>query len=124
DPPDPAPPDQVIRAEVVAALLLGAHTANAPGDRPALRLTGARITGRLDLGFTDITAPVHLTDCRFDETPLLRAARTRELSLTGCALPGLVADTAQIDAGLTLTHCRLTGPLVLDRAQINGDLDL
>ncbi len=124
DPADPAPPDQVIRAEVVAALLLGAHTANAPGDRPALRLTGARITGRLDLGFTDITAPVHLTDCRFDETPLLRAARTRELSLTGCALPGLVADTAQIDAGLTLTHCRLTGPLVLDRAQINGDLDL
>ncbi|MEU6915244.1 oxidoreductase [Streptomyces olindensis] len=114
----------VVRADVVAALLLGAGGDPAPGDRPALRLTGARITGRLDLRFTEILMPVVLTDCRFDEAPLLRGARTREVVMSGCDLPGLVADTVQIDARLVLSRCRTTGPLVLNRAQINGDLDL
>ncbi|MGW3651188.1 hypothetical protein [Streptomyces sp. NPDC000878] len=116
--------EEAVRADVVAALLLGAGPENAPGDRPALRLTGARITGRLDLRFAEIAVPVVLTDCRFDEAPHLQGARTRELVMTDCGLPGLVADTAQIDARLVLSRCRLTGPLVLTRAQINGDLDL
>ncbi|MCC8336646.1 oxidoreductase [Streptomyces sp. R1] len=120
-PDGPTPPAPAIRSKVIAALLLGANDEHTPGARPALRLTGARITGRLDLGFTDITAPIHLTDCRFDEAPLLRGARTRELTMT---LPGLAADTAQIDGRLVLTHCRLTGPLTLSRTQISGDLDL
>ncbi|MEU9640528.1 oxidoreductase [Streptomyces sp. NPDC048188] len=120
----PAPPDPVVRADVITALLLGAHAEHAPGDHPALRLTGARITGRLDLAFTDVVAPVRLTDCRFDEAPLLRGARTRELILRDCALPGLVADTAQIDGGLVVSRCRVTGPLVLTRTVIQGDLNL
>ncbi|WP_330288795.1 oxidoreductase [Streptomyces sp. NBC_00576] len=115
---------RTVRAEVLAALLLGAGPEPAPGDRPALRLTGARITGRLDLRFTEIAVPVVLTDCRFDEAPQLQGARTRELVVTGCQLPGLVADTAQIDGRLVLSRCRLTGPLVLTRTQIHGDLDL
>jgi len=114
----------VVRADVVAALLLGAGPEHSPGDRPALRLTGARVTGRLDLRFAEIAVPVVLTDCRFDEAPDMQGARTRELVMTGCGLPGLVADAAQIDARLVLSRCRLTGPLVLTRAQINGDLDL
>ncbi|MFJ8807413.1 oxidoreductase [Streptomyces sp. NPDC102490] len=133
-PPDPAsaadpaarvdPSDPVIRSDAVAALLLGAHAESTPGDRPALRLTGAHITGRLDLSFTDVAAPVLLTDCRFDEAPLLQGARTRQVVLRNCTLPGLVADTAQIDGRLVVSHCHLTGPLVLNRAQINGDLNL
>ncbi|MFL9658087.1 oxidoreductase [Streptomyces sp. PB17] len=118
------PTDPVIRSDTIAALLLGAHAEPTPGDRPALRLTGAHVTGRLDLRFAEIVAPVLLTDCRFDEAPLLQGARTRQLVMTGCTLPGLVADTAQIDGRLVVSHCRLTGPLILNRAQINGDLDL
>ncbi|BDD73966.1 MULTISPECIES: oxidoreductase [Streptomyces] len=120
----PSPSDPVVRSEVVAALLLGANPDHDPGDRPALRLTGARLTGRLDIGFTEVAVPVRLTDCRFDEAPLLQGARTRELALTGCVLPGLLADTAQIDGRLVVSHCTLTGPLVLTRTQVNGDLDL
>ncbi|MBZ3906014.1 MULTISPECIES: oxidoreductase [Streptomyces] len=120
----PRAEDTAVRAEVVAALLLGAGAEPAPGDRPALRLTGARITGRLDLGFAEIPVPVALDACSFDEAPSLRGARVRELALTGCSLPGLAADTAQIDGRLVLSHCRLTGPLVLTRAQIHSDLDL
>lgn len=114
----------MVRSEVVAALLLGANPDHDPGDRPALRLTGAHLTGRLDIGFTEVAVPVRLTDCRFDEAPLVQGARTRELALTGCVLPGLLADTAQIDGRLVVSHCTLTGPLVLTRIQVNGDLDL
>ncbi|MFD7491055.1 oxidoreductase [Streptomyces sp. NPDC059832] len=122
DAPQAAEP--VVRAEVIAALLLGAGADPAPGDRPALRLTGARVTGRLDLQFAEIPVPVVLDECRFDEVPLLRGARIRELVLTGCALPGLAADAAQIDGRLVLSRCHLTGPLVLTRSQIHSDLDL
>lgn len=113
-----------VRADVVAALLLDAGVEHVPGARPALRLTGARVTGCLDLRFAEIVVPVVLDGCRFDEAPLLQGARTREWVMTGCTLPGLVADTAQIDARLVLSRCHLTGPLALTRAQINGDLDL
>ncbi|MER6065439.1 oxidoreductase [Streptomyces sp. NPDC001792] len=113
-----------VRADVIAALLLGAGADPAPGDRPALRLTGARITGGLDLRFAEVAVPVVLADCRFDEVPLLQGARIRAVALSGSSLPGLAADTAQIDGRLVLSRCHLTGPLVLDRAQINGDLDL
>ncbi|MFH9672361.1 oxidoreductase [Streptomyces sp. NPDC017405] len=116
--------ESAVRADVIAALLLGTGPGTAPGDRPALRLSGARITGRLDLSFAEITVPVVLADCRFDEVPLLQGARMRELALPGSRLPGLAADTARIDGRLVLAGCRLTGALVLNRAQIVGDLDL
>ncbi|MEH0400856.1 hypothetical protein ACFY7V_31585 [[Kitasatospora] papulosa] len=52
--------ERAVRAEVVAALLLGAGADPAPGDRPALRLTGACIAGKLDLRFADIAVPIVL----------------------------------------------------------------
>ncbi|MET8747603.1 oxidoreductase [Streptomyces sp. NPDC004728] len=113
-----------VRAECIMALLLGAGPEPAPGERPALRLSGASVTGRLDLQFAEISAPIVLTDCDFDESPLLQGARFRELALTGCALPGLTADMAQVDGRLVLSHCHLSGPLVLTRTQIHSDLDL
>ncbi|MFI5688204.1 oxidoreductase [Streptomyces sp. NPDC051636] len=113
-----------IRADVIEALLLGAGADPAPGDRPALRLTGARIAGSLDLRFAEVAVPVVLTDCRFDEVPLLQGARLRELVLPGSSLPGLAADMAQIEGRLVLSRCHLTGPLILNRAEIHGDLDL
>lgn len=45
--------ESAVRADVIAALLLGAGADPAPGDRPVLRLTGARITGGLDLRFAE-----------------------------------------------------------------------
>ncbi|MFI0904258.1 oxidoreductase [Streptomyces sioyaensis] len=116
--------ESAVRADVIEALLLGAGANPAPGDRPALRLAGARITGSMDLRFAEVAVPVILADCRFDEVPQLQGARTRELAFPGSSLPGLAADTAQIDGRLVLSRCHLTGPLVLTRAQVRGDLDL
>ncbi|WP_338703291.1 oxidoreductase [Streptomyces sp. Q6] len=113
-----------IRAECVLALLLGAGPEPGPGERPALRLSGAEITGTLDLRFADVTVPIVLTDCQFTEVPVLRGSQFRELAFTGCELPGLNADLAQVDGRFVLSRCRLSGPLVLSRAEIRSDLDL
>ncbi|KAF4407626.1 MULTISPECIES: oxidoreductase [Streptomyces] len=113
-----------VRAEVVAALLLGAGDDVAPGGRPGLRLAGVRVTGRLDLRFAEVAVPVRLEECVFDDVPSLGGARCRELVLCGCVVPGLAAGTAQFDGRLVLSRCRLTGPLVLTGSQIHGDLDL
>ncbi|WP_369393340.1 oxidoreductase [Streptomyces sp. CG1] len=113
-----------VRAEAIAALLLGAGGDPGPGERPALRLTGARVSGRLDLRFAQVPVPVVLADCEIEEAPLLYGAALRELVLSECVLPGLVADLAQIDGSCVLSGCRLTGPLRLTRARIRGDVDL
>ncbi|MFI1389006.1 oxidoreductase [Streptomyces griseoaurantiacus] len=123
-PATPRGPRPSVRAEFLAALLLGAGPEPGPGERPALRLDGVSVTGTLDLEFAEVIAPVALTDCHFDEAPLLRGAQFRELVLSDCVLPGLSADTVQVRGRMVLSHCRLSGPLVLTRAEIHSDLDL
>ncbi|MET8866057.1 hypothetical protein ABZW11_24230 [Nonomuraea sp. NPDC004580] len=64
-----------IRATVIARLLLGALD-DLPGQTPGLRLSGARITGRLDLSYAEVRHPLILTDCDFEEAPVLTGSRT------------------------------------------------
>ncbi|HEU5030052.1 MAG TPA: hypothetical protein VFV01_34430 [Spirillospora sp.] len=114
---------EAVRGEVVSALLLGAQPAGA-GQVPALRLTGARITGVLDLSFAEVRYAVLMRDCVFDEPPSLYAARLRQFSLTGSRLPGLSASDSQVDGLLWLRSCRLDGPLQLVGTRIDGTLSL
>jgi hypothetical protein len=55
----------VIRAEVIAALLLGAAGA-APGGTAGIRLRGAAVTGRLDLTAGSAAWPLVCDGCQFD----------------------------------------------------------
>jgi hypothetical protein len=109
----------VVRAEVLRFLLLGGVAAE-PGDLPALRLVGARVTGLLEVEFADIAAPVSLRDCRFDAPISFFGSRLKRLSLQGSTMPILIASTATVDATLRLTECRCTGQLGLVNAQVNG----
>ncbi|MDL4817985.1 hypothetical protein [Actinomadura opuntiae] len=114
---------EAVRGEVLAALLLGARPADA-GQVPALRLTGARISGVLDLSFAEVRYAVLLRDCTFDEPPALYGARVRQFSLTGSRLPALHASDSQVDGLLWLRNCRLDGPLQLVGTRIDGTLSL
>lgn len=114
---------EAVRGEVVSALLLGARPADA-GQVPAVRLTGARITGVLDLSFAEVRYAVLMRDCVFDEPPALYATRVRQFSLTGSRLPGLFASDSQVDGLLWLRNCRLDGPLQLVGTRIDGTLSL
>jgi uncharacterized protein YjbI with pentapeptide repeats len=112
-----------VRAEVVAALLLAAQPAEA-WRVPAVRLTGARITGTLDLSFAEVRYAALLRGCVFAEPVDLYGARLRQVNLARSRLPGLRASDAQVDGLLWLEECRFDGPLQLVGTLIDGALSL
>jgi hypothetical protein len=114
---------RTIRAEVIAALLLGAAPAEA-GRIAAVRLTGARITGTLDLGHGVIAVPLRLRGCELDGVIDLTGAKARDLDLAGSTLAGLTAPLIEVDGNLDLSGCACSGPVTLTGAHIAGALDL
>ncbi|MFG2646896.1 membrane-associated oxidoreductase [Streptomyces sp. NPDC048436] len=115
-------PERAVRAEVLRALLLdGPRQA---GETPVLRVSGARVTGRLDLQYADVAAPIHLWACRFDEELDVYGAQLRQLSLGRSVLPGLHGVALRIDGSLRMTGCRVRGPVRLGGARISGGLFL
>jgi uncharacterized protein YjbI with pentapeptide repeats len=86
-------------------------------------LIGLRITGRVDLEAADVRAPLIAHNCRFDEPANLSGVRASEIRLTGCALPGLTADYAELHGGLDLSRSEI-GVVSLDGVRIAGSLDL
>ncbi|MEU3885539.1 membrane-associated oxidoreductase [Streptomyces sp. NPDC029041] len=115
-------PERTVRAAVVRALLLSAPQED--GETAALRLAGARITGELLLQYADVDHAVRLSDCFFEDTPVLYAARLRQLNLRGSALPALGAETLRVEGVLRLSDCRFGGPVRLGGAQVSGALFL
>ncbi|MEU5876126.1 hypothetical protein [Spirillospora sp. NPDC047279] len=115
--------DRVVRAEVLVALLAGA-VAPEPGQVAALRLTGARITGGLNLGHAEVTVPLALTGCSFDEAPHLYWANMNSVHMMRCRLPGLVASGTRVGGHLWLEGSRISGGLWLDGAHITGILNM
>lgn len=120
----PGGPGGTVRAGVLAALLLGANPPR-PGAVAALRLTGARVTGALDLSGADIGHVITLRRCRLEEPVLLHGAATRTLRLGECRVPAVYADLAAVEGRLTLNGTVLDGgPLTLVNARITGELQL
>ncbi|EFL36098.1 membrane-associated oxidoreductase [Streptomyces viridochromogenes DSM 40736] len=113
-------PERTVRASVLRALLLSAPQED--GEIAALRLAGARITGVLSLQYAEIGHAVRLSDCYFEDVPVLYAARLRQLNLRGSVLPGLDAATVRVDGVLRMTDCLFDGPVRLGGAQIAGAL--
>lgn len=112
-----------VRAEVIAALLLGAVPAE-PGRVAALRLNGARITGTLSLDHAQITGPVRLRNCELDSPVGLSGARTRDLDLQGSRLTGLTAALAEISGNLNIIGSACVGQVTLTGARITGALQM
>lgn len=103
-------PGRTVRAALVAALLLGAHTAR-PGAVAGLRLAGARISGHLDLAGADVAHALWLEDCWFEESVDLSGASARSLAIVGSRVPGLEAGMIRVQGRLDLRRSRLeSGP--------------
>ncbi|MEH0417128.1 membrane-associated oxidoreductase [Streptomyces sp. B21-083] len=114
-------PERTVRASVLRALLL-----SPPQDAeiPRLRLSGARVTGHLNLMYAIVDHPLHLRYCHFDESPDLYGTRLRQLNLRGSVLPSINLASTRIDGPLRMTHCRVRGPVRLAGAEIAGALFL
>ncbi len=109
-----------VRAEVVAALWLGAVNA-AAGRVPRVRLAGALVEGSVDVRGGIINCPVEMTGCCFAGAVLLAEARTRTIDLSGSVLGTMDAAAAEFTGQLVLQQCQ-AAKVSLDRAHISGNL--
>ncbi|MCO6011262.1 hypothetical protein NE236_40565 [Actinoallomurus purpureus] len=115
-------PDRTIRAEVVRELLVSATPPSRAGV-PAVRITGARIVGTLDLRFASVTHPLSLRSCHMTGMLDLHGVRSREIDLRGSHLrEGLYASTAFIDGHLLLTDTVIDKTVRLIATHIAGAL--
>jgi hypothetical protein len=115
--------DRGERATVPAALLVELLTR--PVDvrraaRAALRLSGAKISGKLDLAGAQITAPMAFDRCWFAEPPDLTRASAANVRMRRCHLPGLTAQLIELRGDLDCEECEFVGPVVLRHGRIGG----
>jgi hypothetical protein len=116
-------PDRVVRATVLASLLLGGQPA-VPGCVPVLEIWGARVDGELVLDYSEIPYRVRLVGCDFPERISLFISHTRQITMRGCRLVRFYAANTTIDGNLRLIGCRINGLLMLDGAHIIGSVKL
>lgn len=119
-------PGEEIRAEIVAALALGALPA-VPGRTAGVRVRGATVVGELDLRHGLVEVPLTLMHCRFTGAVRLDESTTRSLDLTGSRLVGLCAAGAHIRGSIDLSDAVLTGggeeTAMLQKVTVDTDLD-
>jgi hypothetical protein len=114
---------RTVRAEVVAALLLGAG-ADEPGRAPAVRLRGARISGRLDLMGAVLRSPLVLEGCYFDEEPRFVESTAKTVWIAASRLPGFNGTRMRLEGILNLRASTVSSAIRLDQAQVGGQLCL
>ncbi|MBV2356968.1 oxidoreductase [Streptomyces sp. J2-1] len=113
--------ERSVRARIVCWLLLDGPPALA-GRVAALKLSGVRITGRMDLAGGTVAPYVELDRCRFDEQVLLPEARFGTLRLVDCSIPRLEAARVHTEGDLHLPRCRFRAGVRLTDAHIGTDL--
>jgi hypothetical protein len=116
-------PARVIRAEVIRALLLGAKEAEA-GYAGALRLRGARVTGRLDLMGATVANPLVCEYCCFEQELRFVESATKTVRIVHSRLPSCNGTRMRLDGILNLWDCVIDGVLRLDQARLAGQLNL
>ena len=80
--PEAPLPERTVRAELVRFCMLGGPDAPRLHEK-GLRLSGAWITGTLDLEGCKLPGDVGLVDCRFEAAPILRSAEVGTVYLDG-----------------------------------------
>lgn len=113
---------RVARAELIAEVVTSDRGPD--GRRPrALRLRGARVTGRLDLDAATLVCPLALEGCSFDRPLVLDEAWAPSVRICGCELSELRARQLKTRGDLALDRVKGT-QLLLTGAVIGGLLSL
>jgi hypothetical protein len=114
---------RTVRAEVLTALMLGAHP-SPPGQVAGLRLAGARIIGEINLSDATLTTKLHLLNCHIAGTIALTDATTKGVRFRGCDIHRIRAARSTIDGLFELDSCTVHAGIRLDNAHIAGQLRL
>jgi hypothetical protein len=112
-----------IRAEVIAALLLGAAGAE-PGSAAGIRLRGAVVTGRLDLMGGTVAWPLVCDGCQFDTGLGFVDSSVRTVCILDSELPAFDGTRLRLDGILDLTGSKIAGGIRLEQAKVSGQLRL
>jgi hypothetical protein len=118
---DGTPP--VVRAEVIAALLLGTIPAE-PGSAAGIRLRGAAVSGPLRLMGGTAAWPLTCDGCLFDAGVDLVDSSVRTVRITGSELPGFDGTRLRLDGILDLAGSRVAGCVRLEHAKLSGQLSM
>ncbi|WP_210485403.1 hypothetical protein [Microvirga antarctica] len=120
--PEEATPERVLRAKFLRFLILGGEEGARPHEK-GLRVSGAFVTGVLDLEGCRIAHDIGLKDCRFDATPVLRSAIIDSIFLDGSAFPGLEGEGLEARGNLSLRGATVSGEIRLRGARLGGNLE-
>ena len=113
--------ERTIRAGLLRYLLLDGRGDIRPHEK-GLWITGALITGILDLEGCRIPRVIALRNCRFMAAPVLRAAIIDSLELDGSSLPGLNAEGLEVRGGISLIGATVSGAIFMPGCRLGGSL--
>ncbi len=120
--PERADPARLVRAEFLRFLVLGGEEGHRPHEK-GVRISGAWITGVLDLEACRVFRDVGLNDCSFEAAPILKAAIINRLFLDGSLLPGLQAERVEARGGIYLRGSQVDGEVNLVQSRLGGNLE-
>jgi hypothetical protein len=110
-----------VRADLLRDLICGGCKARPVADR-GVYLTGAYVTGTLDLNFATAKGLTGLVACRFENRIEALQARFEILALNHSHLSGLNAQGAQVIGYVFLNEIMAEGEVSLSGAGIGGQL--
>jgi hypothetical protein len=124
-------PERRIRAEAIRDLLVGRRPVDQQQEHdegvrgsPSVFLSGARITGQLDLRGIHFDVPLLLQGCAFDEPLVIADSISCSIRIYGCHLPGVQGDWLKCTGDLHLRDCQIKGKMDLGHAYIGGQFVL
>ncbi|NOX72893.1 MAG: hypothetical protein GXP03_04495 [Alphaproteobacteria bacterium] len=111
-----------IRAELLRFLILGG--CDECVVREGVKLTGAHVTGWLDLSFQSAKGTIGLFNCTLVHPLVLMHAKCDFLNLNGSHLPSLTADGIVVKGSVFLSNgFQAKGEVNLSGAEISGQLN-
>jgi hypothetical protein len=116
-------PDRMIRAEIISALLLGAAEVQ-PGRSPAVRLRGARVSGRLDMMGATLTCALVCEYCCLDTAPRFVEATTKTVRFVDSAIAGFDGARMRVEGIFNLYRTSIGTVVRLEGATVAGEVCL
>lgn len=113
--------ERVVRASVIYALCCGLHD-DWPVHAKGVRISGARIDGKLDFEDAVLQSPLHLLHCYIGEPMSFERARLPVLCLTGSYTHGIQADGLDANQVVLDNGFHAKDEVHLRNATITGDL--
>ncbi len=124
-------PKRHIEAKVIRDLLVGRRPVDqqqekteGAGSSPSVFISGAWITGQLDLRGINFEPPLLLQGCGFEQPLIITDSMSRSVRLYGCHLPGVQGAWLKCQGDLHLRDCQITGEVDLEGSYVGGQLVL